>query len=225
MTIRPTTRLLLLLAIGITASFSVRAQDLRYTTHFTFEPAIVDKQPDIRDVNVDFPDEGRKNGVEGTVKISFTMAGDGHTRDLQVLEDLPSGVGDAVKKAVERLKFTPASFHGQPVDLKATLTFVIVAWFTDDDSSVSKVKLLTKPAAPYPEKFRSQGMKGDVYVAVAFYSDGTKLEVVKSESTMQPEFDEAAKKAAASLKFQPAVHKKSKKPVNQVMWVKFEFKP
>lgn len=224
MTIRPR-QLPLLFALCLVTGLAARSQDLRYTTHFSFEPAIIDSAPDIRDINVDFPDEGRKNGVEGTVKVSFVMAADGRTRDIQVLEDLPSGVGDAVKKAVERLKFKPASFKGQPVDLKTTLTFLIVAWFYDDDSSVTKAKLLTKPSAPYPESQRSQGLKGDVFVAVAFHSDGSKVEVVKSESTMPPEFDDAAKKAAESLKFQPAVHKKTKKAVNQVMWVKFEFKP
>jgi len=42
---------------------------------------------------------------------------------------------------------------------------------------------------------------------------------------MPNEFDKAAAEAAAKIRFQPAVHKKSKADVSQKMVVEYDFKP
>ncbi len=44
-------------------------------------------------------------------------------------------------------------------------------------------------------------------------------------SVMPKEFDKAAIEAAQKIKFEPAVHKKSKKAVSQSMTVEYSFKP
>lgn len=41
----------------------------------------------------------------------------------------------------------------------------------------------------------------------------------------QKEFDKAAVEAASQIKFQPALHKKSHRPVTQQMTVVHQFKP
>lgn len=200
------------------------AQDLNFSSRFMFEPAMITQPPNITHPDVGFPDAARKNGVEGVAKVSLILGADGKVRDAKIIQDLPFGVGEAVKKAVESLRFTPASFNGKPVDMPATLVYEVTAFYDEYDKDVSKAKVEGKPMAEYPSQFKSQGMKGEVHVAIAFYADG-KVKPLKVESTMPPEFDEAAKKAAEGLKFQPAVHKKSKKPVNQTVWVTFKFSP
>ncbi len=203
---------------------SARAQDYSFHSLFQFEPTRFTQPPEIRDVRPEFPDEARKNGVDGKVKITFTLGADGKIHNAVIAEDLPFGAGEAVRKAVEQMSFTPARLNGKPVDMNASFTYTVTAFFFEDDKNVQKVKLIGKPTAEYPASQRSEGRKGTVSVAVTFYADG-KIAVGKSESTLPNEFDEAAKKAATSLKFVPATHKKTKKPVNQVLWVIFEFKP
>lgn len=200
------------------------AQDLLFDYNFQFEPAFLTEGPKIKDFHVNFPDEARKNGIDGTVKVGFVLGKDGKTRDAAIIQDLPFGVGTALVAAVTKMSFAPAMNEDEPIDLKATVTYNISAVYQEYDESVTKAKLLGKPTAEYPGSFRADGTKGKVVVAVLFFPDG-KLRVSKTESTMPPEFDEAAKKAAETLKFQPAGHKKSKKPVAQWMWVTFDFKP
>ena len=219
-------RVALAIAAVLVFAAAAGAQDFSFFSRLDFgEGTRVDAPPKINDLKVNFPDEARKNGVEGTVKVSFVLGRDGHTHDVQIVDDLPFGTGDAVKKAVENLKFEPASLMGKPIDIKATASYKITAWYHEDDQDVKKVQVISKPSANYPEALRKDGPKGNVLVAVAFYSDGNKVEVVKSQSTMPNEFDEAAKAAAKDIKFTPAINKKSKKPVNQVIWVTFPFKP
>lgn len=203
---------------------SAHAQDYSFRSLFEFEPTRFTEPPEIGDVRPDFPEAARKNGVDGKVKVSFTFGADGKIRNVVIAEDLPFGAGEAVRKAVEQISFTPARLNGKPVDMNASFTYTIAAFFFEDDKDVQKVKIIGRPTAEYPASQRSEGRKGTVNVSVTFYADG-KIGVGRSESTLPNEFDAAAKKAAASLKFVPAMHKKSKKTVNQMLWVVFEFKP
>lgn len=203
---------------------TAKAQDLTFNYTYQFEPAILTQGPNIKDFHVNFPEDARKNGVDGTVKVSFVFGKDGKTRDAVIAQDLPHGVGDAVVRGINKLAFTPAMNDSEPIDLKATLIYTIIAVYQEYDNNVTKVKLLGKPTADYPNAFRAEGTKGKVIVPVLFFPDG-KVRVGKPDSTMPMEFDEAAKKAAGNLKFQPAVHKKSKVPVAQWVWITFEFKP
>jgi len=212
------------LLLTLVCAASIHAQDLDFQTLFEFEPARITSPPSIGEVGVVFPDEARKNGIDGTAKAKMILGSDGRVRDIVVTEDLPFGVGNALRVALEKMRFTPAGFNGKPVDLGATVTYRVRAVYSEYDKDVSKVKLAGRPVAEYPSALRAQGRSGKVMVGALFQTDG-KIEVLKVESTMPTEFDEAAKKAAVSLKFEPAVHKKSRRPVNMTMWVTFEFKP
>jgi len=203
---------------------SAAAQDYSFRSLFSFEPAYFNEPPVLGDINPEFPEAARKNGIDGVVKVDFTLGADGKIHNATIAQDLPFGAGEAIKQAVERMTFTPAKMNGKPVDMNASYTYTATAFFYDDDKNIQKVKIIGKPTAEYPASLRSEGRKGTVNVSVTFYSDG-KVAAGKTDSTMPREFDEAAKKAAGSLKFEPAVHKKTKKPVNQVMWVAFDFKP
>ena len=66
--------------------------------------------------------------------------------------------------------------------------------------------------------------KGKVEVKVLCFADG-RVKIVGVSSVMPKEFDQAAVEAAARLRFQPAVHKKSKADVSQKMTVVYDFKP
>lgn len=200
------------------------AQGLTFNYNFQFDATFLTQDPQVKDFHVNFPEEARKNGIDGSVKATFVFGKDGKIRDAVVLQDLPFGVGDALIQALTKMVFTPAANGNELIDLRAIVIYKITAVYSEYDDNITKVKLLSKLTAEYPSAFRADGIKGKVYLGVTFYPDG-KIKVHNVQSTMPPEFDEAAKKAVENLKFQPAVLKKSKKQVAQTTLLVFEFKP
>lgn len=174
--------------------------------------------------NVPFPEEARENGVEGTLKLKMTLGEDGKVRDIAVSEGLPFGISEAVVQSLEQLRFEPAKRNGQPAPVTMFFDYTVTLVFNDFDKNVIKPKILEKPAPVYPPNQRGEKLKGKVSVEALFSADGT-AQVLSVNSVMPKEFDRAAAEAAKLIKFQPAVHKKSKKAVSQKMTVEYEFKP
>jgi TonB family protein len=197
---------------------------MSFNYRFNFEPVLIDTPPQMGGLDIPFPDSARKNGVEGTVKVDFTMGEDGKVRDIVIVQDLPFGVGDSVKQALGKFYFKPALASGKPVAMKVHMDYVVVMAYSEDDKNVSKPQITERPDAVYPPKYLAEKVKGKVSVGVMFYVDGT-VKVIETSSVMPQEFDKSAAEAAAKIKFSPAVHKKSKKPVAQRMEVIYEFKP
>jgi TonB family protein len=174
--------------------------------------------------DVDFPDSARKNGVEGTLKAKMTLGENGKVRDIVITQGLPHGVDEAFTKAVQNYYFKPAKQNGQPVPITMYLDFIVTMDYSEGDKNVNKPKITEKPDPVYPEKYRAEKLKGKVEVGVMFYKDGT-LKIIRVSSVMPKEFDQSAIAAAEKIKFEPAVHKKSKNPVGQAMTVVYDFKP
>ncbi|HSK73436.1 MAG TPA: TonB family protein [Pyrinomonadaceae bacterium] len=220
----------LLLCLGvfsllITLSGAAKAQNIAFNYYYQIDMTGATEPPQITgSPDIDFPEAARKNGVEGTLKAVLTLGEDGKVRDIIVSEGLPHGVTEAVTRALQNLPFQPAGNQGKPVAVKMLFDFVVAMAYGEGDKNVNKPKILEQPAAIYPEKYRAEKIKGKVRVGVMFYTDG-KVKVTGINSVMPKEFDQAAAEAAAKIKFQPAVHKKSKKPVAQAMTVEYDFKP
>ena len=47
---------------------------------------------------------------------------DGTIDDVEVIKDLPNGLGDAAREAVSRWRFRPATYRGEPIDVYYTVT-------------------------------------------------------------------------------------------------------
>ena len=171
-----------------------------------------------------YPDAARKNGVEGTLKLTLTLGEDGKVKDIVVGQDLPFGVSQAVTKDLQQLKFQPAKRDGKPIAVKMLFDYVVSAVYDERDKNVSKPKIISQPDAVYPENLRSEKRKDKVFVRAIFFKDGT-LKIENVSSTMPKEFDRAAAEAAEKIKFEPAIHKKSKQPVSQDMTIEYNFKP
>lgn len=212
------------LLLILCASSKLQAQSMSFNYLFHFEPVLLDAPPQMGNLEVAFPDAARKNGVEGTVKADFTLGEDGKVRDISIVQDLPYGVGDAVKSGLEKFYFKPATNKGAPVAMKVHMDYVVALAYSEDDRNVSKPQITEKPEAAYPAQHLAAKVKGKVSVGVMFYADGT-LRVLETSSVMPKEFDDAAAAAATKIKFTPAMHKKSNKPVAQRMEVVYEFKP
>ena len=210
--------------IALVLCSAASAQQMFFRYNYEFEPAMITEPPDVGGLEFDYPEAARKNGVEGTVKVSLTLGEDGKVRDVKIHNDLGHGTSDAINAGLQKFAFKPAKFNGTPAPMKMTVSYIITLVYDENDKNVSKPKIVDKPLPPYPQKHLAEGRKGKVLVNVLLRSTG-EVEVLGVSSSMHKEFDTASKEAAKNIKFSPAVHKKSKQPVSQTMTVEYSFKP
>ena len=65
---------------------------------------------------VRYPEEAKKNGIQGTVRVKFIIEKDGSIGDIEVLNKLGHGFDDEVIRVLRRMpKWKPAELHGRPV--------------------------------------------------------------------------------------------------------------
>jgi TonB family protein len=69
-----------------------------------------------------YPLAARRAGTEGSVTIRAVIRKDGSVDDVEVVRDLPNGLSDSAKEAVEQWKFKPATYRGEPIDVYYTVT-------------------------------------------------------------------------------------------------------
>jgi TonB family protein len=62
-----------------------------------------------------FPEEARRNNVQGRVVLAAVLAADGGVHPILVLKGLPHGLTEASVSAASRTKFDPAVNNGKPV--------------------------------------------------------------------------------------------------------------
>jgi TonB family protein len=80
-------------------------------------------EPDVlRRVVPDYPMRARRAGVAGTVVLRGIVRRDGSIDEVEVLRDLPHGLGDAARRAVRRWRFRPATYKGEKIDVYYTVT-------------------------------------------------------------------------------------------------------
>jgi len=69
-----------------------------------------------------YPAEARRAGVAGAVVIRGIVRRDGTIDEVEIIKDLPHGLGDAARDAVRRWRFRPATYRGEPIDVYYTVT-------------------------------------------------------------------------------------------------------
>ncbi|HEY2829034.1 MAG TPA: TonB family protein [Thermoanaerobaculia bacterium] len=69
-----------------------------------------------------YPMAARSAGVEGPVVIRGIVRRDGTIDNVEVIKDLPNGLGDAARHAVSQWRFRPATVSGEPIDVYYTVT-------------------------------------------------------------------------------------------------------
>lgn len=206
-------------------SITIKAQEASITYTSRIEIFDATEPPKILGLpKFQYPESARKNGVEGKMKVSLTLAKNGTVHDIAVEQSLPHGVTEAITNELKQLRFQPAKKNGEPVDAKMFFDFVVSAVYSERDKNISKPKIIEKPEAVYPENQKAQALSGKVYVSVLLSADGS-IQILGVRSAMPKEFNQAATEAAKKIKFQPAVHKTNQKKVSQKMTVEYNFKP
>jgi TonB family protein len=69
-----------------------------------------------------YTEEARKARIMGIVIVEATIGRDGLVKNVSVLKPLPFGLDQAAVDAVKQWTFKPATFNGQPVDVRFNLT-------------------------------------------------------------------------------------------------------
>jgi TonB family protein len=69
-----------------------------------------------------YPANARRNGVQGAVVVRGIVRKDGTIDNVEVIKDLPYGLGDAARQAVSQWRFRPATYRGDPIDVYYTVT-------------------------------------------------------------------------------------------------------
>ena len=76
----------------------------------------------VRRVNPSYPRAARSNGIEGIVVIRAIVRRDGRADEVEILRDLPMGLGAAARDAVSQWRFLPATYKGEPIDVYYSVT-------------------------------------------------------------------------------------------------------
>ena len=69
-----------------------------------------------------YPAAARRAGIQGPVVIRGIVRSDGTIDNLEILRDLPYGLGDEARRAVSRWRFRPATYRGEAIDVYYTVT-------------------------------------------------------------------------------------------------------
>jgi TonB family protein len=72
----------------------------------------------------DYTDEGRKQKVNGEVRLEVLFKSDGQVHVIRVLQGLGYGLDEQAVKAAEQIKFKPALREGQPIDSMAQIHII-----------------------------------------------------------------------------------------------------
>lgn len=69
-----------------------------------------------------YPQMARRAGLEGSVVVRGIVRRDGSIDDVEIIKDLPFGLGRAAREAVAQWRFRPATVRGEPIDVYYTVT-------------------------------------------------------------------------------------------------------
>ncbi|MBE2248496.1 MAG: TonB family protein [Myxococcus sp.] len=92
-------------------------------------PGGADTQPDlIGDYKPPYPEEARRNEIEGTVVLRVTIDEEGTVTEVKVLRGLGFGLDEASVVAMKKHRFKPATKDGEKVGTTITFNF---SWYLE----------------------------------------------------------------------------------------------
>jgi len=69
-----------------------------------------------------YPAAARRRGIGGAVVVRGIVRRDGTIDNVEIIKDLPDGLGEEARRAVSRWRFRPATYRGEPIDVYYTVT-------------------------------------------------------------------------------------------------------
>jgi TonB family protein len=89
------------------------------------DPPVVVSEPlkIIAQPRAGYTEEGRKNNVQGVVRLSVVLSASGQVTNITPVNSLPYGLTEKAIEAARQLQFVPAKKNGQPVSTKKVLEY------------------------------------------------------------------------------------------------------
>jgi protein TonB len=79
-------------------------------------PGSADRDPEVaNEFKIPYPDEARRAGIEGTVRLRIVVDNEGRVVDVQILNGPGYGLNEAAKEAIKKFKFRAAIKGGEAV--------------------------------------------------------------------------------------------------------------
>ena len=155
------------------------------------------------DENLQYPTEAVKNGIQGTVVVSFTVETDGSIKDIKVWRGKDALVKEAVRLMNIMPKWNPGKKDGQPVPVYYTLPIKFRLPEPKGDESILNERVYStdevdvQPSFPggemamyewigknlsYPPEMADTDVIGSVIVQCVIEKDGTVSDIQTMKS-------------------------------------------
>ena len=171
-----------------------------------------------------YTDAAKINEIEGVVRVRVTFLDSGEIGSVTPVSGLPYGLTEQAIAAARRIKFEPATRDGVPYTVTKIVEYSFSVYYREDDPQLEKnAQILRMPAPEHPQKKELRAIGGKVQVKVAFFTNGT-VHVMQVSSDLPKEFQDAARRAAEKISFDPAIHKNGDAVVQSKV-IEYEFKP
>jgi TonB family protein len=189
----------------------------------------------VKQVNPVYPEEARKNGVEGVVILEAKADEQGNVVDARVLRSA-AGLDGAAVDAVKQWKYEPMIIDGKP----RKVIFTVTVRFSLKDGGTLKAldafsrgavraekdiqppKLIKEVAPIYPEAARLAQVQGVVILGVKTDEQGRVADTVVLRSI--PLLDQAAMDAVKQWIYEPFLRDGKAVPVVFTVTVRFQLK-
>ncbi len=90
-------------------------------------PGGADTEPTVLgEVKIPYPEEARKNEVEGSVRLKVTLDPEGAVQNVVVVSGPGYGLNDAAREALKRFRFKPATKGGEAVGYTFIYTYTFL---------------------------------------------------------------------------------------------------
>lgn len=88
-------------------------------------------------LNIEYPEEARRKGIQGRVVLDFVVNTDGHTQDIRIIRSLHPLCDSSSVAALERTRFVPGQRNGQkiPVRMRLPVRFQLVNLTAEKEST------------------------------------------------------------------------------------------
>jgi protein TonB len=169
-----------------------------------------------------YPEDARKQGIEGTVVLEATADIEGKVQAVKVLKGVDV-LNQAAMDAVKQWTYEPMMIGGKP----KPVVFTVTVRFSLKDKSLKTgaeegtgPKVLKKVDPVYPEEARKQGLEGDVIVEATVDEAGKVKEAIVLRGV--DGLNQAALDAVKQWTYEPVVVDGKPKAVKFTVTIRFK---
>jgi TonB family protein len=186
---------------GAAGSVSAQSPNVPAQGNSRFAPLTVLYKP-----NAGYTESARANRTQGTVKLQVVFLANGTVGEVSVLTALPHGLTERAVDAARKIRFTPKSLDGKPMDETTTVEYKFNLFYDDEDEGVrTKVSISSTPAVLLRGDTLPASFNGKVPVRV-FFPDRGNASIYESPEGVTGPIRSRVEEAVRGIKFRPAVH-------------------